>query len=108
MSIQALTIVNEGTTSYIRASFFDREGNALVPSVIFYRINDESTGQPLVEPTSVPTAAEIEIRVPPEVNSLVMDESTEIRVATIEAAYGDGDAVNAEVRWCVRNLKFKC
>jgi len=105
--IQALTIVNEGTSSYITAEFLDHAGEALVPTSISYQVNDDATGELLVESTQVSPAAEIEIRIPPAVNSLVAGRSSEIRVATIEATYGDGDAVTAEVRWCVRNLEFK-
>lgn len=107
--ITALTVVNEGTTSYIRVSFIDQDGDALVPSSITYRIDDLGSGQVLLPATSVAPSDSVEIRVPPAVNSLIdQHASSETRVATIEASYGaDGDALIDEVRWLVKNLRFK-
>ncbi len=106
--ITALTIVNEGTTSYIRASFTDQDGEAMVPSSITYRIDDLGSGQNMIPTTSVAPSASVEIRVPPAVNSLLdQDAARETRVATIEASYGSSDALVEEVRWLVKNLRFK-
>lgn len=107
--IRALTIVNEGTTSYIHASFSDQNGDTLVPASISYTIHDRDSGAVLLEATSVSPAASVEIRVPPSINSVLdADKPAEIRVATIEAAYGaEGDGVTEEVEWRVKNLRFK-
>lgn len=107
--INALTVVNEGTTSYIRVSFTDQDGDDLVPSSITYRVDDLGSGQNLVPATSITPDAGVEIRIPPAINSLIAQgASSETRVATIEASYGAHDDVLIdEVRWLVKNLRFK-
>lgn len=102
-------IINEGSTCYIAASFIDPAGAELAPSSISYQINDEDSGDVLQGPTSVDPASSIEIRVPPAINALHdASRSSEIRVVTIEAVYGtDSDVIVDEVRWVIRNLRFK-
>ncbi len=101
-------VINEGTTCYIAASFCDQDGVELAPSSISYRIDDEESGDVLQEPTGVPPASSVEIRVPPAINAMHdASKSSEVRVATIVAVYGDGDAIVEEVKWCIRNLRFK-
>ncbi len=104
----SLVVINEGTTCYIAASFTDKDGAALAPTSISYQIHDEESGDILLASTSVTPASSIEIRVPSAINAMHdAGRSSEIRVATIEAVYGDNDVIVDEVKWCVRNLRFK-
>jgi hypothetical protein len=107
--INAITTINEGQTSYISLAFTDQNGDPLTPTAITYRIDDEASETNLLAETDVLVpASSVEIKIPPEINELVSgDSSTEIRVATIEATYGTDDAVVAEVKWCIRNLRFR-
>ncbi len=107
--ISAIPTINEGQTSYISLEFTDKNGDPLTPTTISYRIDDEASETNLLPATlvSVPESS-IEIRVPPAINELVsQDNSTEIRVATIEATYETEDVVSTDVKWCIRNLKFR-
>lgn len=105
----ALIVVNEGSSCYMQVSFTDQNGDDLVPGSISYTIHDEASGAVLLDETSIIPAATVEVHVQPSINAMHdAARSTEIRVATIEASYGDdGGAVVEEVRWCVKNLRFK-
>lgn len=100
--------VNEGSTAYLTVSFKDQSGNALVPASATWQVHDMRSGQVMQAETAVPgLAAETIITIPPAVNAIVKTASPkEVRRVTIKAAYGPGQAINAEYDYTVVNLTY--
>ena len=101
------TTVNEGTTSYVTASFYDNNDVLAVPTTIQYRIDCLTNNQQVKDWTSVTADSAVTITISSTENALINQrQSTETRVVTIKATYGSGDEVTEEYQYGVTNLNF--
>ena len=104
----ASVTVNEGSTAYLTVNFKDKDGNALAPSSATWQVHDMRSGQVMQEETAIPgVGAVTTITIPPAVNAIVKPANPkEVRRVTVKAAYGSGQAINAEYDYTVINLAF--
>ena len=100
--------VNEGSTAYLTISFKDKDGNALIPSSATWQVHDMRSGPVMQEEAQIlGLSSETVITIPPAVNAIVRSGNPkEVRRVTIKAAYGTGQAINAEYDYTVINLAF--
>lgn len=104
MSLQE---VNEQSTCYIDISFFDRNGDPVVPNSAEYWISDKRSSTILKERTAISGLGEtVTIEVEPTTNSLLSQNSgTETRVVTVYALLVNGGSVYSEFQYLVVNLR---
>jgi hypothetical protein len=92
--------VKEGSTSRHSIAFFNKEGAAIVPSSLRYRLTDGNGGE--VEPWSSWPADSTAIVIDAESNK--MFDFGPSRYLTVEATY-DGGKITAEASYTLTNLK---
>ena len=99
--------VNERSTAYLSVSFRDKAGALAAPTAISYRVDDVESGQEIRGDTAVaPAASSIEITLTPSDNTLINAlRQGEQHVVTVDASYGDDDAVRAQYVYEVVNLQ---
>lgn len=99
--------VNERTTKYLELAFTDKNGDPVVPSTLNYRIDCLTSGEAVVDDTSVATAASVEIEITAAQNAMRnQGNATETRRITLKATYGGGGELNQQIDYQVVNLKF--
>ncbi len=98
--------VNEKSTAYLTVTFRDKAGAAQAPATAKYRIDDVTTGQPVLGDTEIPTpGSTVELTLSVGDNTMLSQiAATEQRRVTVVAEYGAGDAVRAEYIYEVINL----
>lgn len=84
--------INEQTASWLELSFYDKDGDPVIPVSLSYRIDCLTTGAEIVDDTGVSPAAEVEIKLSSTVNS-IQDQTNayERRRITITATHGAND-----------------
>lgn len=99
--------VNEQSTCYIDISFFDRNGDPIVPDSAEYWISDKQSSTILKERTAIPGLSEtVMIEVEPTTNSLLSQNSgTETRVVTVYALLVNGGSLHSEFQYRIVNLR---
>jgi hypothetical protein len=118
-------VVNENTTMILRVSFFDEDGDPVVPSGAWYRIDEVKAGAKIVPPggpsaSASPSATEdpegmvpfptlasvVDIEVTAAQNKLVTQRlGTEERLVSVEFDYdGDKKHGSAEYRYWIKGL----
>jgi len=103
-----LSIVNEKTTVWLTAAFTDRDGDAVQPTTVEYRI-DAGSGDTLSEVldwTSVTPATSVEIEIDDSHNAIV--DSTldfELRTLTVRTTFGASGQAHDYYEYRVRNLE---
>jgi hypothetical protein len=101
-----VSVVNEGSSSYLTITFYDQNGIAAAPNSATYEVHDADTETVMLAETALPAGASVEVEMTPAVNTIVNDEKTvETRIVTIQALYGS-EAINEEYRYKLKNLRF--
>lgn len=103
-----MNTVNEGSTAYLTVAFFDEDGDALAPTSATWQVHDVRSGQVMQAEASIaPISASVTLTVPPAANAIVTAANErETRRVTIKAAYGTGQAINAQYDYEVINLTY--
>ena len=97
--------VNEKSTAWLKLTFRDKAGAAQAPTSATYRIHDVGSGALVREAVLSSPASEVEITLTDEDNTLRNAAAPyEKRRVTVEASFGQGDAVTAEYVYLVLNL----
>lgn len=97
----ARVTVNEGSTSYHAISAVNKEGEAVAPEAMRYKVTGEA-GAGLVAWTTIdPSTTEI------EVSSTVNTVGTagKKRYLTVEVTHGGGDKITEELEYTLVDLK---
>jgi len=119
-------VVNENTTMMLRVSFFDEDGDPVVPDGAWYRIDDVRSGTKIVPQGGIPSAsnspsatedpegmvpfpslaAVVDIEITAAQNKLVVQRlGTEERLVSVEFDYdGDSKHGSAEYRYWIKGL----
>ncbi|MBI1397054.1 MAG: hypothetical protein GC151_13845 [Betaproteobacteria bacterium] len=99
--------INEASSGYLTASFYDKAGALAVPSTVSYRVDCITTGTAVRSATSLTAASQVEIHLTSDDNAIqVSSNSVERKRVTVTATYGSGDQVQAEYDYEVANLRF--
>lgn len=86
--------LNEGSRCFVKAKFYDRLQNPQIPSSLQYRIDCETTGQRIVDWTSLTPATTVEIQIDATTNTIINARNAiERKVVTFRA--NADPAVNA-------------
>jgi len=89
-----MSTVNEGTTSYIEATFKDRNGESAVPSAATWKVIDLVSKEVLQVETAIAPAATVTIAIPPSVNARFNTASDrETHRCIVTGSYGADDQV---------------
>lgn len=94
------TYINEGSTSYHSLAFTDKDGAAVSPSALRYRVTS-GTGTDLV-PWETIDAGSTEIEISATVNTIGANGNK--RFLTVEATHNGGDKITAELEYTIKNL----
>jgi hypothetical protein len=109
-------IINEKSTGYISVAFFNKDGDAAIPSAVSYRIDDVITGDEIKDDTVVSFPAAViniviasseNIIVSPTAEVLYYSEDgkpLEKHRLTVKSSYGVDDSLNDEFDFYVKNL----
>jgi hypothetical protein len=98
----------EGRTLYLDFTFYNSDGELVIPSDITYRLDDEDTLEEILPNTPfLDLDSSITIIIPPESN-LVLNRSLEkeIHVLTLKANLDSSTGITEEARFYVENLNF--
>lgn len=102
-----IPVVNEGSTHVVTASFFDEDGNAVIPASASYRVDDAASGAEVIAATAVtPTTPVIDIVIPAGKNMILNAvRSSEQRVLTMTFTYSGGKTGTGEYTYRITNLR---
>lgn len=103
----ALKEHNEGSTVEVDVSFFDANGDAVVPSEAKYQVDDEASGQNIVALGNVPgaLAASMVIEIPPDKNQMIAGgKKQQVRIVTVRFKYGSGKQGAERYRYVLNDL----
>lgn len=97
--------INERSTAYLTASFFDADGQPAAPSSVTYSVYCMTSGQQLRAATSVTPAATVTIQLG-ATDTLIVGPANafERRRVTVSAIYGADDELHQDIEVVVRNL----
>lgn len=107
--VTELDQVNERSTSYVTIEFYDKNDQLEQPISGTYQINDYYSGVEMKALTAFQApSGTYEVTVAPDENA-ILDTNLpgEIRVLTAIGYYGSDDAVKAEFKWEVVNLRYE-
>lgn len=100
-----ITSINERTTSYATAAFFDKNSDAALPTTLVYRIDCITTDTEIRADTTITPGETVEVTIADEENRIINQNNiTELRVVTFTAGYGAGEQATEAYRYDVRNL----
>jgi hypothetical protein len=94
--------INEGSTSYHPIIPASKDGNAVAPEAIRYRITGEN-GVELVAWTTIDVST-TEIEIPSTVNTIGATGGKK-RYLVVEVTHGGGDKITEELEYTLRDLK---
>lgn len=101
----ALKIINEKSRCYLTVAFYDKDGNAAIPTSATYRIDCVTNNTQVKDDSSLTPGSSIEIPITSSDNAIIAITNTlERRKVTVEAVYGSGDEVHDEYEYYVKNL----
>lgn len=98
------TPVYAGSDCWIEGQVIDRNGNAVTPSAITYRIDDITNGVVIVNTTSLatPSSSSFEIDITGAVNQMSNNfKSSQTNQVTVTVTYSDG---SIQVQLCAYEL----
>lgn len=100
--------VKEGSACFLAATFKDKGGNPVAPASARYRIDCLTTGQQVLDWTSIASPqAEHELVISAAQNAWIASEArAQRRQVTVEATYGPGDSVYDVFEYSIRNLRY--
>ena len=100
--------VNERSTYVVVLSFKDENEVAVIPDSLTYRLDDEATGEELIEDTVViPTSSTYSVVIASTVNAILNDDRKfEIKVLTASFTYATTKVGTADHRYKLLNLKY--
>lgn len=97
--------INEKSTVWLKLTFRDKAGAVQAPASATYRIHDVGSGALVREETLPNPGSEVEITLTDEDNALRNPAAPyEKRRVTVEAQFGQGDAITGEFVYLVLNL----
>ena len=100
--------INEETTYIVTISFFDQDGNGVVPDQANYRLDDEKSGTVIKGWTAIQSLSEsVDVVVSSDENAMVDNENeAEIRILTVSFSYGGALAYTgtSDHRYLLLNL----
>lgn len=101
----AAPVLNESSVCWIKAKFFTRFDLAQIPSAVQYRLDCETTGQVILDWTTVTTAAALEVEVTAVQNVIINDRNlVERKVMTVMAnSDSTTERFNDQIKWDVLN-----
>lgn len=105
----SLQDVNEGSTSFITATFKNKIGNNVAPTSADYRVDQvasDGTVTQVRDWTSIPTPAAIQEITILATDNLMIDETldSEERVVTVRADYGADGEVTEDFEYTLKNM----
>lgn len=78
--------LNEGSRCYVKAKFFDKDGNPQIPSSLSWRLDCETTGTTVQDWTTVTPNSVVEISVDATLNTIISNRNpVERKVVTFLA-----------------------
>lgn len=78
--------LNEGSRCFIKAKFFDRNGNAQIPNSVSYRVDCETTGTLIQDWIAVTPDVQVEVQIDATLNKIISPRNPiERRVVTFMA-----------------------
>lgn len=100
--------VNEKTTYVVTLSFKDESGVSVIPDSLTYRLDDEASGEEVIEDTVVvPTGATYNVVISSTSNIILNDDKrNEVRVLTASFVYQTTKIGTAEFKYKLLNLKY--
>jgi len=100
--------VNEKSTYVVKLSFKDEDGVAVIPESLTYRLDDESSGEEVVENTVVvPTDTSYNVTISSTSNIVLNDDKKfEVKVLTASFTFDTSKVGTAEYKYKVLNLKY--
>lgn len=100
--------VNEKSTYVVKLSFKDENGVAVTPDSLTYRLDDESSGEEIIEDTVVvPGTTYYNLTISSDSNSILNDDKKfEIKVLSASFTYSTTKVGTAEHKYKVLNLKY--
>ena len=101
-----MDIINEKTTSYLTATFLDKDGNQVAPASMTYRIDCLTTGRSVRASTDVGTPAAAQLITLTSDDTAIIDATNdkEVKEVTVIGTYGASDEVTSRYRYVVQNL----
>ena len=99
-----MDVINEGTTGYLTVTFLDKDGVAVAPASVSYRIDCLTTGTAVVGATSVTPGTSVEIQLTAANNAILGNLPRERRRVTVTGTYSGSQAVTHQYDYEVRNL----
>lgn len=99
--------LNDGSRCWVKAKFYDTDGNPQTPSALQYRIDCETTGQNILGWTALTPDTVIEVLVDAPLNNIIHSSNPiERKVLTMQANYDDPNNIFNEIQeWDVVNLR---
>jgi hypothetical protein len=100
--------VNEKSTYVVKLTFKDENGVLVTPDSCTYRLDDEASGEELVEDTVVvPGATYYNLTISSDSNSILNDDRKfEIKVLSVSFTFSTTKVGTAEYKYKVLNLKY--
>lgn len=97
--------VKEGS-AFTATAYFRASGSASVPTNVYYRIDNLSTGEVMADWTSIAAAANVSISVTAAHDAIRSQcNSYERRQLTVDADHGLSTQVRESVSWEVENIR---
>lgn len=100
--------VNEKSTYVVVLSFKDENGVAVTPSSLTYRLDDEASGEEVIEDTVVtPVTTSYSVVIPSTSNLILNDDKKfEIKILTASFTYDTDKVGTDEHRYRLKNLSM--
>jgi hypothetical protein len=100
--------VNEKTTSFVMLTFKNEDGVAVTPDSLTYRLDDEASGEELIEDTVVvPSSTSYTVTIPSATNTILNDDKKfEIKIFTASFTFSTTKVGTAEYKYKLLNLKY--
>ena len=102
-------VVQEGSTSWVTVTFYDRDGVAQVPVTADYRIDDRTSDTEILDWTPLTPGSSIEIVITAAQNAFLdQNNEEEVREVSVRATTGPGGAysLNGSTFYKIANLRY--
>jgi len=95
----------QSSACQVTASFSDASGNPFTPAALSYRVDDVTSGEPIVPWTPITPAASITVVVTSVQNALLsLTRLFEEHQLTLQITDGSGNLTYAPARWLLRRI----
>lgn len=106
--MDVLSEVNEGSTSWLVASFYGKDGNPETPDAVVYEIWDIPSGTQIKSETSLTPGPDVEITLSSTDNKILNSELfREARRVIVTATYSGSQKLVSEFVYHVKNIAHK-